>query len=304
MALTICPECKEKISTNASQCVHCGCQLIKCPECGMMLISGTKKCTECGIVLAEQKKTSIAEEVKQPQTYQPTKPDTLKSLLRDWRQSNIFMIACDIMDWPLNIAFFFFMILTLVVINFKAPFILAIILMVIAFICDIAGEIISESKPFIKSKSLWSYLNRNGYSVNDYGKGALSEDCESMGFFTRIKHELNIETVLDAHYFNAVPGSISQNLLVNMVNTVVSAFSTLFLIIFFGLNITNIWDAGTIFSFSSYEHLWALIIAVVLYIVKKFAVGKIKKDNEEKKKAWLKKEYQQDYKKYLNLLES
>ena len=51
MAIVICPECNEKISSSVSQCVHCGAKITVCPECGKIYMDHPNTCAECGYIL-------------------------------------------------------------------------------------------------------------------------------------------------------------------------------------------------------------------------------------------------------------
>ena len=55
MALITCPECGGQISTNAKQCIHCGCEVKVCPECNNVYVSNTHKCEKCGFRFLKQK---------------------------------------------------------------------------------------------------------------------------------------------------------------------------------------------------------------------------------------------------------
>lgn len=48
MALITCPECGAQVSSNAKQCVHCGCKYSVCPECGGVFAGDVKICPACG----------------------------------------------------------------------------------------------------------------------------------------------------------------------------------------------------------------------------------------------------------------
>lgn len=50
MAIVQCPECEEKISTEAKKCIHCGCEFSVCKECGAVLVGKQSVCPECGYV--------------------------------------------------------------------------------------------------------------------------------------------------------------------------------------------------------------------------------------------------------------
>ncbi len=48
MPIINCPECNERISTTAKQCVHCGATITVCPECGGAYAKHEEICPECG----------------------------------------------------------------------------------------------------------------------------------------------------------------------------------------------------------------------------------------------------------------
>lgn len=48
MALIICPECGQNVSSLAKACPHCGCKFIVCPECGNAHVLSADCCSECG----------------------------------------------------------------------------------------------------------------------------------------------------------------------------------------------------------------------------------------------------------------
>lgn len=52
MALIKCPECGEQVSSNAPQCVHCGCHFSVCPECGKAYVGEPETCSKCGFKLS------------------------------------------------------------------------------------------------------------------------------------------------------------------------------------------------------------------------------------------------------------
>lgn len=78
MAIVKCPECGKEISTNASQCVHCGSPFTVCPDCNTVLAGTPETCPACGCALkkiesvqpkkasqtAETEQTPLAEEEK------------------------------------------------------------------------------------------------------------------------------------------------------------------------------------------------------------------------------------------------
>lgn len=55
MALIKCPECGGSVSSNAKQCIHCGCKFTACPECGNVSVGEISVCPVCGY---EIKKTA------------------------------------------------------------------------------------------------------------------------------------------------------------------------------------------------------------------------------------------------------
>lgn len=48
MALIKCPDCGNEISSNAKQCIKCGCQITCCPECLTVYSGAVDVCKVCG----------------------------------------------------------------------------------------------------------------------------------------------------------------------------------------------------------------------------------------------------------------
>lgn len=51
MAIINCPECGEKISNTAKNCIHCGCEFLICSECGNVILGEVEECPQCGYLL-------------------------------------------------------------------------------------------------------------------------------------------------------------------------------------------------------------------------------------------------------------
>ena len=49
-----CPDCGNPISSNAKQCIHCGCAFQLCPECEAVLAGEHEICPECGFHLKKE----------------------------------------------------------------------------------------------------------------------------------------------------------------------------------------------------------------------------------------------------------
>lgn len=62
MAIINCPECGEKISSNAENCIHCGCKITYCEECGKVFVGEPDVCDACGFVF--KKKNEETKNVK------------------------------------------------------------------------------------------------------------------------------------------------------------------------------------------------------------------------------------------------
>ena len=60
MSIIACPECGEKISDKAKNCIHCGCKITVCPECGNVSAEEIETCSVCGYAMSQKK----IEEVK------------------------------------------------------------------------------------------------------------------------------------------------------------------------------------------------------------------------------------------------
>lgn len=65
MALVNCPECGKEVSSNAKQCVHCGCSFTVCPDCQTVVVGTPQECPRCGCRFsgeAKQKFETVTED--------------------------------------------------------------------------------------------------------------------------------------------------------------------------------------------------------------------------------------------------
>ena len=58
MAIIKCPECEEKVSTEAKKCIHCGCEFTVCRECGTAFVGKPTVCSECGYTFTKKENSS------------------------------------------------------------------------------------------------------------------------------------------------------------------------------------------------------------------------------------------------------
>ena len=54
MAIIQCPECSAKISSNAKNCIHCGCEFKVCEECGNGIVGNPEACPSCGFTCVKE----------------------------------------------------------------------------------------------------------------------------------------------------------------------------------------------------------------------------------------------------------
>ena len=78
MALINCPECNEKISDTASQCVHCGVKICVCPECKTVYTESVTVCKSCGFAINKPKLAEVSE---------ATDCKTASALIKKWEKS-------------------------------------------------------------------------------------------------------------------------------------------------------------------------------------------------------------------------
>ena len=321
MALTTCPECKEKISTTADQCIHCGCKLQSCPECGMVLMKGTETCPECGYTFVRKvhdeqpKKEQFKEE--QPQKEQPKKQNTQEPkqnpfalLISGWKKVSGALVLLDIMD---NITFALSMlgIVATFIIGFfvikntdaEATIFILVICWFLIYPFDILHDIFSTIKPLIRSKSLWSFAQKNQFSIQECTTAGLTKKVASMESSEKRKHLKNVQTAMNAHYYHEVSGAVPSSIFLGIIDSIIDALSTPFLVGFIIINIENVMEARTFLAFDVYECFWMLILAVVLFVVKKIISKTVEKKQEEKKDAWMKEQYADVYAKYLAYLD-
>lgn len=72
MALIKCPECGSEISSNAKQCVRCGCEITCCPECLKVFKGKVEVCDGCGFAFQSRKEDNKISNEAQTQKIQQT----------------------------------------------------------------------------------------------------------------------------------------------------------------------------------------------------------------------------------------
>ena len=77
MAILNCPECGEKISSTAKQCVHCGCKITVCSECGKVILGERGTCPDCGFKIDNEKKNDTT-----------NKYGDLSEIVNEWKAEN------------------------------------------------------------------------------------------------------------------------------------------------------------------------------------------------------------------------
>lgn len=83
MALINCPECNEKISDTASQCVHCGVKICVCPECKTVYTESVTTCKNCGFEINKPKATVAPE---------GTDCKTASEVIKKWERSEPMLV--------------------------------------------------------------------------------------------------------------------------------------------------------------------------------------------------------------------
>src|SRR6185437_1032603 len=60
-----CPSCGAPVSSDATQCEHCGARLamVACPSCFGMVFAGAKFCSHCGAALARTEVDMVSKEL-------------------------------------------------------------------------------------------------------------------------------------------------------------------------------------------------------------------------------------------------
>lgn len=115
MAIITCPECGQKISSTAQQCVHCGCKITVCSECGKVLLGEPDVCSECGFPFKK-----VEQKIQTPEKKQDF--NDVAEAVKKWKEESVI---AKILPYNTILACLLFALmflgLVLVFINYSIP---------------------------------------------------------------------------------------------------------------------------------------------------------------------------------------
>ncbi|MBQ7339378.1 MAG: hypothetical protein IJW43_00810 [Clostridia bacterium] len=304
MAILSCPECGEKISDKAKQCVHCGCELFICKECGNVLTGDSRVCSNCGYELEKSKiNTQIIDK----------KIDDAPKAFEDWKEkestSKLILFAPIIKIIAIVVAL---VILVVGIVNliswadsigsgdfsFLTTYedkLSSIKTCIIFFGIILAVGILFGSYHLCIEHTLYGkYLIRKKLKPKELIEKTLNADFPAMEADEVLSCSVGIEETIfsDIHTNDIIERKKTYNS--KLVNSVILVVGICLMVIFMVLNVEKYMETLVVygkeyFEFSMISHWWMLIGGVVLMIIQKIHNKSINKTLENKRDTWAKK---------------
>lgn len=286
MAITICPECKEKISNTASVCIHCGCNLCFCPECGMAVIEGSESCPECGRILNRQESSEriLVEKENELKVLEmqesKSKLKNIDEVFGSWNTKRLpFKIIGYIAPALPTLAVLFLVGACVAIAIAGNLLIIGILLAFLSFCLYTTGILIPKALNLVEWKSFYKYASSDNYPLQEAIVEAANERLKYAGYALASYYcEKNMPTAAAIALLE-----ILKSVLRGITFGVIVLFGTLNYQIFSNLyeNIQNI------FNLSLYNNLWLFVVALTLFIIS-IVVGIIGKIFKRSQKSWIK----------------
>ena len=317
MAIIRCPECDEKISTEAKTCVHCGCSLSICKECGEAFVGELEVCPSCGCSFDLNSEKKIDKE--ENQSTKEDELDFVQKLDDRWRADGhirildhidtVFVVLGFVLGVLCIWKFFTFGNVTVWDLGdyLKITGFFFIGCWLSFAISTTIGNVMEIVR--LSSYSKWAKANKIdlGATIGQY----LNLNFKSFSLESVLMTSGTVNKFIKAHIFENSPERKGKMIKNKFIKTYVSlAFSVCFSI-FVWVNIANLLKFITLFGFEqlNFETIiecidlwWLLAVSVVLWFVRKVLKTSLKKQKIKNVDEWVKETYPDcygSYKKYV-----
>ncbi|MBE7083411.1 MAG: zinc ribbon domain-containing protein [Clostridiales bacterium] len=305
MAILNCPECGEKISSTAKQCVHCGCKITVCSECGKVILGERGTCPDCGFKIDNEKKNDTT-----------NKYGDLSEIVNEWKaENNLLAFVLNNLTflalWGVSILLFIISIIYLIswksgpatnLLNIKD------VLNTTKTLCIISAIVYALSSMLyifdFQTYTFRSWAKRKNIDLKYYLEKALQTDTKNLSGESALIFNSNILLAEKSLRFSNDLQSKMNEQKFSKIKFLLSTILTFFICFFIVNNIESYLEKVFItwsvkFKLSDIVDFWMVIVALILYAIK-YIVNKIyeKKENELQYK-WIKNnltEYYENFK--------
>lgn len=315
MAIIKCPECEGKVSTEAKQCVHCGCTFSVCKECGEAFVGELEVCPSCGCAfdLKREKKTDKESNKSAEENNQSL--DFIDKIDDEWRAEPrvkildridtvfvilgfVFVALCiwkvfafgdvtifDLHDYLEVSGFFFYGCWLSFAISTALGDIMEIVLL-------------SECSKWAKAKGI-----DLGNLIGQY----LQLNFKSFSRESVLMTSGTVNKFIKAQMFEKSPQRKANMIKNKTIKICVSLAFSICFCTFVWVNVSNLLEFITLFGFESLsfeaimecmELWWLLVVSVVLWFARKSLKASLGKQETKNIDAWVRESYPQNYNAY------
>lgn len=310
MALILCPECGEKISDKAKNCVHCGCKITVCPECGNATAGDVKTCSICGFVIEQEK--------REEKVGSKEKMDNAKNINKVFcKNSPIANVFSNKIANVINIVliaavllFAGFAIIGFLVWVGNGDFLSAQdtinttkTLLIIATITMIILYAYGQLSEYLYTLLFSRFLDENKIDSISAITESLNVDFDKMTLDAAGELSSDIRETINATVIQKSVVYKTQKTKNSIIKVFIFAIFAIFICAFL-IDVASVWG-GTVmllgknhFELSLIENWWLLVVAVIALVVG-IIWGKIVESSETKAvDSWVKKNIPNQYKQY------
>lgn len=323
MAIIKCPECEEKVSTEAKKCIHCGCEFTVCQECGTVFVGKPTVCSECGYTFTK-KENSSNENISEKSETGNNKGKASKGLItltdvqRQWKNEcgkNIlkvlkyFVMAISVICLVF-VAFQFITVNKWELFQYDDKMTLITVLIGIMCIMDICKYMIMRVGDFYFTLKMPTWLESKKIDLNtptiQYLQN-LKKQSNDFSIIEQIHIEGDLHNIYKSLALKDDYNVKNQFIIFKIIEIVLKAISSGFIWSFIILNVRNITGMcflmgiknffTEVFSFSGIEYWWLLIVGIVVAIIKSFYNFVIETKEDTSIDNWFHKNYSEYFEK-------
>lgn len=318
MAIITCPECGQKISSTAQQCVHCGCKITVCSECGKVLLGEPDICSECGYPFKKE----------MPQNSPSEKSHDFKDVteaIDKWKSESIVnkLLASDILFY-LSLALFAIPTVMILInsfsfldkesvelFTFKSELSAIKTSIIFCVVFDILTDFLEKQQKYFFCYMFYKWTKEKNIDLKKLIEKSFDLEYNNKSSKEKMNFVKYLSLTVRTMHYAEDRLSREKTITIMVVYNILSVISKILLWAFLYSFIEYIYSAKlfdltgnfdlvkTIFN---YKDLWLFLIPIAMGIIKFFVV-RLEKSNIDAE-LWFKKNIPNAYTKYFNLIQS
>lgn len=308
MAIINCPECGEKISSTAKNCIHCGCEFLVCGECGNVVLGGTEECPQCGFLFqktgqgATKNKSEASSLAKVMETWGKEKP------LVKYATANLYpAIICLLFSAALLIVGVFTLLswrlgswedlskIDNSISRQQSYFVFSAIFFVLS-------SLFTQGQLFLRANSLNRWVYEKKIDLLPLLKLELGRNYSGVTATEVADSYVSTLSAIRAKKYETDYNAKQKEMKLVMLSVIGTGIAALLAAIFFVTNTEIIMRAFVLDANANWKEVvvnwWLLIFAVAVWVIKDFMCGRMDKAIVNSDDAWVKKNLPDEFKNY------